>query len=169
MSKLIKIILRVGVGVVQAAISLVVVIALISAFTVVPNLANFIDTENAEFNIADPSNANISIPFNLDNSQGLYNFDNLSVHIEMDIFNLTDNYNVLNGTQEFQVLAKQNFTDTLVFGNESFSFDPNLIAGINLNPTAYNMSIFVDVSTRYALGLIPFRLNVSITMPLSGP
>lgn len=164
-------ILRIGVGVVQLAISLVVIISLISAVTVVmnPNIANFIDIGNSEFNISDPYNSNISIPFNLDNSRGFYDFKDLTISIDMNINNSTDDYDVLNGTQVFQIPALTNFTDALFFGNDSFTWDPGLIVGIYANPTDYNITLFVDVSTTYALGLIPFRLNVTTTLPLSGP
>ncbi len=171
MSKIIKAILRISVGVVQLAISLVVIISLISAVTVVmsPSMATFIDMDNAEFNISDPTNSNITLPFNLDNSQGFYDFEDLTIHLEMDIYNTTDNYKILNGTQVFQIPALTNYTDTIFFGNSSFFWNPDLIAGIAMNPTDYNITIFVDLSTTYALGLIPFKLNVTTSMPLSGP
>lgn len=169
MSKIVKAILRVAVGIVQLAVSLVVVFALISAVTVVmfQDVNTIIDTGNAEFNIANPSNSNITLPFNLDNSKGFYALEDLTISIDMNIHNSTDDYDVLNGSQVFNILAHENFSDTLFFGNESFTWDPNLLIGISMNPTDYNITLFVDVSATYALGLIPFGLNITTEMPLS--
>ena len=169
MSKIVKAILRVGVGVVQLAVSLVVVISLFSAVNVVmgQDFSTLIDTDNAEFNIADPSNSNISLPFNLDNTEGFYDFEDLTISIDMNIHNLTDDFDVLNGSQVFNILANENFSDTLFFGNDSFSWEPDLLFGITANPTNYNITLFIDVRVRYALGLIPVGLNVTTEMPLS--
>jgi hypothetical protein len=169
MSKIIKAILRVCVGIVQLAVSLVVIIALISAVNVVvnQNFATLIDTDNAEFNIANPSNSNISLPFNLDNTQGFYSLDELTISIDMNIKNNTADFNVMNGSQVFNIPAHVNFSDTLFFGNDSFTWDLDLLYGIAANPTAYNISLYVEVSARYALGLIPFTLNITSEMPLS--
>jgi hypothetical protein len=168
MSKIVKAILRIGVGVVQLAISLVVIIALFSAVNVVMNLdfANFIDTDNMVVQ-TDPSNSSIIIPYNLDNSQGFYEFEDFTIYLDMNVFNSTDSYDILTGTYGPITIEIENKSDTITFGNSSFNWDPDLLNGIAMNPADYNISLFIDVSTTYALGLIPFKLNVSTILPLS--
>ena len=170
MSKLVKILLRIGVGIVQLSISLVVIISILSAGNIILNQdpTTIVDIDNASFNISDPNDCNISIPFNLDNTNGYYDFENLTIHIELGVFNVSENFTILNGTQSFTIPKNVNYTDTIAFGNSSFHWEQSLIDGLIATPSNYNLSVYIDVSAVYALGLIPFRLNITIPeLPLT--
>ena len=163
-SKMIKTILRVSAGVLQLAVTLFFVIGLFSAATVVLNYADSISTETAVLNYGDTTNVSLSIPFYFNNS-GLYDIDDLTLTIDLNIHNLTDDFDVLNGSEQFTVEAGNYINTTLVFDNGVL--DPDLFAGLALNATSYNMTLYAGISGRYLYSLVPFGFSVNAEIPLS--
>ncbi|MHA1110153.1 MAG: hypothetical protein ACTSRE_03585 [Promethearchaeota archaeon] len=162
-SKMIKAILRVTVGVIQLAVSLLFIIAMFSGVTTVMNFATTIQPTTATINFQDTNNVSVSLPFYFNNS-GLYDIDDLNFTIAVDIHNLTENFPVLAGSEQLTIKAGTDINTTLVFDNGVL--DPNLIAGMYLNSTGYNMTIFASISLNYCFNLIPLRLNVTADIPL---
>jgi len=162
-SKMIKAILRVGAAVVQIAVSLFFVIALFSAVTVVMNFSTSIGTEKAILNYADTTNVSVAIPFNFNNT-GFYDIDDLTFTVDLNIHNITDDFDVLNGSRQFTIEAGEVLNTTLIF--DSGWLEPNLIAGLFSNSTGYNMTLYASISGNYVYNLIPFGLNVTADMPL---
>jgi hypothetical protein len=160
-SKFIKIILKVAAGIIQFAVVLFFVIGLFSAATVVVNFVSTIQPEKAIFNYSDTTNVSLSIPFYFNNT-GLYDVDELTFTIDLDLFNETDTFNVLNGSVVLPTIPAGNDLNTTVrFDNGVI--EPNLLAGMMSNPTGYNMTLYAGIDGKYLFGLVPFGMNINAT------
>ncbi|TFG20905.1 MAG: hypothetical protein EU530_01770 [Promethearchaeota archaeon] len=162
-SKLIKAILRIAVGIIQFAVSLLFIIAIFSGVTTVMNFATTLQPTTATINFQNSNNVSISVPFYFNNS-GLYDINDLNFTIDVDIHNITDSFDVIAGSEQFSIPARTDINTTLVFDNGVL--DPNLVAGMALNSTGYNMTIFASISLNYCFNLVPLRLNVTADIPL---
>ncbi len=163
-SKMIKAILRVAVGVIQFAVSLFFVVALFSGITTVMNFAATIEPTTAILNYSNSNNVSVTIPFYFNNT-GLYDVNELTITIDVNIHNITDDFDVLNGSEQFSVGAGTILNTTLVFDNGVLA--PNLVAGLLLNSTGYNMTLFASIGVNYAFNLIPLWLNVTADVPFN--
>lgn len=162
-SKLIKAILRIAVGVMQFAVLLLFIIALFSGATTVMNYAMTIQPATATINFQDTNNVSVSLPFYFNNS-GLYDINDLNFTIDVDIHNTSDNFDLIAGSEQFSIGAGTDLNTTLVFDNGVL--DPDLMAGMALNSTGYNMTIFASIGFNYCFNLVPLRLNVTADLPL---
>lgn len=163
-SKMIKAILRVFVVVIQLAVSLVFIIGLFSGITTVMNFATTIEPSTATLNFQDTSNVSVSLPFYFNNT-GLYDINDLTFDIDVNVHNSTDDFDVLNGSEQFTIGAGNSINTTLMFDNGVL--DPELMAGLMLNSTGYNMTLYASISGRYLFNLVPFGVNVTADIPLN--
>ena len=173
MSKIVKGILRVAVGIVQLAVSLVVIMSLISAVNVVMNqdLAAIIGGVDINIDPMDPSTNNFTLPLVLDNSEGLHDIDDLTINMQLRAYNITntsESYPIFNETESFNLAAGDILNELLYYGNTSFTWDPDLIAGFIANSSAYMGEFFLDISANYKIMMdkitIPFGFNATMEM-----
>jgi hypothetical protein len=161
MVRITRTVLKVIILFIQLSLTLVSVLGTLSSFLITSS-SNNIYVGTPVVNAVGNSTIDIKLPFVINNT-GLYDFTDMTLNVTLKFYNISEDPNTI-----FKYLGVNDQPITIPAGENYYDASTLVFTGIDIsdipNPTLWEISLIIEITSFYSLDLILFKINLNITV-----